>query len=68
MADPPLSKLIRDAIAKSDLPLLQVAKRANVHYSVIHRLMRGQKEPTTATVDKIVNALGLRIEIKRKRR
>ena len=60
-----LATLLRRAIAEGDLNRYQLAKRGDLRYSAVWRFVAKETcDPTLATADKILSALGLRVELK----
>jgi transcriptional regulator with XRE-family HTH domain len=55
---------IKKAIAESGLPLREIARRSGVDVGVISRLIAGSRTPTLETADRIIDALGLDVELK----
>lgn len=55
------SDQLRDAIRDSGFPVRELGERSGVDDGVIHRFLNEQRGLTTGTVDKLTEALGLRL-------
>jgi transcriptional regulator with XRE-family HTH domain len=60
------AKLIRQAREESGLSLRALAVRADVSYTTICRIERGQIDPTTGTLGKLLGAMGEELELGRR--
>lgn len=57
-----IGRRIRDARLKLGLTQEKLAARANLHYSYVGQVERGNKIPSLKTLAKIAKALNLRVE------
>lgn len=55
------SDQIRDAIRECGMPVAQLGRLADVDHGVIHRFLADDRGLTTATLDKLADALGIRV-------
>jgi hypothetical protein len=60
--DPSAAALLRAARRKAGITQVELARRAGVQQSVISDYERGQREPSLATLSRLVRAAGLRLE------
>ena len=58
-----ITEEVRAAIADSGLSLGEIGRRADVPTSVLSRFMREERSITVETLDKIAEALGLRVVV-----
>ena len=65
-----LAKLIRQRFRASGMSILQLAKRADVHYSALHGFIKSDRDIAISTAAKLcrVLGLGLRPVARRKRK
>jgi plasmid maintenance system antidote protein VapI len=63
-----LSEAIRAALADSELSRYAIARKCGVAESVLSRFAAGKRGLTLATADKLVEALGLTIVVKKPKR
>lgn len=56
-----LSDQLRDAISESGLSVREIGKRADVDDGIIHRFLNRERGLTTATLDRLAEALGLKL-------
>jgi hypothetical protein len=61
-----LNDQLRSAIRSSDQSLYAIAKGTNVHYGVIYRFARGQRDIYLETASKLAAYLGLELMKKKK--
>ena len=54
-----LAERIRNAAKASGLSRFELAKRAGVSYSIVHRFMLGERDIRLSTASKLCNVLGL---------
>ena len=59
---------IREAIRGSGLTRYRIAKDSGVSESTLCRFMVGEQDLTTATMDKVADALGVEVVVRRKKR
>ena len=52
---------IREVRGKSGLSLRQLAEKAGVDFSTIHRIEQGGESPRFATLEKLAKALGISV-------
>ena len=64
----PISDVLRAAIASDGRNVTQIAKAAKVPQPVLHRFVRGERDLTLETADKLAVALSLRLQKVRKGR
>ena len=57
-----LQTQLRTAIAKSDLSLYALAKKAGVGYATVHGYAKRDREISFENVNKLAKVLGLRLE------
>jgi transcriptional regulator with XRE-family HTH domain len=60
----PATTALRKAITDSGLALREITRRSGVDVGVISRFMKGTRTPTLKTADRIIEALGLDVELK----
>lgn len=64
-----MAKAIQTAFKKSGLLRSELARRANVPYSTVHRFMESYRDVGLQTVQKLADVLNLELRpVKRKRR
>ncbi len=61
-----LYRKILTEIKRQDLTGYALAKKTGLPISTMHRFLDAQGSPTLATVETVINALGLRLEIREK--
>ncbi len=52
------SKALKNRIAKSQLSIGEVARRAGISPDVVYKAMSGRRKPTLSTIGKLAEALG----------
>lgn len=62
-----LAEQLRNGFHRSGLSRFALAKRAGVSYSVVHRIMAGNRDITLATASKLCGVLGLEFKPVRRR-
>ena len=55
---------LKKAISESGLSLREIARRSGVDIGVISRFMSGSRTPTLDTADRIIEAMGLDVELR----
>jgi transcriptional regulator with XRE-family HTH domain len=61
-----LDDIVRDTIASSGLTRYEISKRSGVPESALSRFMSGERSMTLATLDKLLDVIG--IELRKKSR
>jgi ribosome-binding protein aMBF1 (putative translation factor) len=67
MTETYLEKRIRTAIKKSGLSIYKLAKKSGVSQPVLCRFMNGKRGITLATASKLVDTLGLKLILGKKK-
>lgn len=62
-----LRKQLLQAIERSGLTRKQIADKARISYSLIHRFCAGTGDVTLGTASKIINAIGAKFRLRKGR-
>lgn len=63
--EPTLAELIREAIRRANVRIVKLEELSTVSKTVIFRFLKGERTITVETAQKILAALGCRVEITR---
>jgi transcriptional regulator with XRE-family HTH domain len=55
--------LVRNAWRESGLSLRQIARQANTSHATLNAYIKGDKSPSTATLERVISACGYAIDV-----
>ncbi|MBF5006756.1 helix-turn-helix domain-containing protein [Diaphorobacter caeni] len=60
---PSIREVLQDAVAQSDMPIVEIAEKSGVSRKALYSLLKGDADPRLSTIDALAHTLGLSIAV-----